>query len=93
LVRLSDLKTPEMSTMARLTVYPARDEWCVSYEAVFLVSFQSREMAEQAAINLARAAVMKGEMISIETKSEAALVDGPALVAVSPLQPPQYLPR
>jgi hypothetical protein len=79
--------------MARLTVYPARDEWCVSYEAVFLVSFQSREMAEQAAINLARAAVMKGEMISIETKSEAALVDGPALVAVSPLQPPQYLPR
>lgn len=79
--------------MARLTVYPARDEWCVSYEAVFLVSFQSREMAEQAAINLARAAVMKGEMISIETKAEAALVDGPALVAVSPLQPPQYLPR
>ena len=56
--------------MARFTVYPANDEWCVAYEALVLVSFGSREMAEQAAINLAQAAVKKGDLVSIVTQPE-----------------------
>jgi hypothetical protein len=56
--------------MARFVVHPVRDQWCVSYENILLMDFSSREIAEQAALNLARGAVMRGETVSVETRLE-----------------------
>jgi hypothetical protein len=59
-----------VNAMGRFTVYPAQNEWCVGYETLLLVSYGSRELAEQAASNLAQAAVKKGESLFIEIRRE-----------------------